>query len=153
MTLDTNQQILCQVWWRGNLGPNNVRGGHQNTKTFFLSKFSQVIFCDSNHNRTDRDWTRMAHNSGKHVGRLRCLSQRYNMHDARLQLFTVFLFRTSKMNDCLRGFVFSGFLLSFFFFFFWSDNPEAVWKMNKTHFHWEWVCSETQMWGYSPWPA
>lgn len=31
--------------------------------------------------------------------------------------------------------------------FFGSDILEAVWKMNKTHFHWEWVSSENHRCG------
>lgn len=61
------------------------------------------------------------------------------MHEARLQLFPVFLFKTSKMNPCLKGFPLPP--------FFGSDILEAVWKMNKTHFHWEWVSSENHRCG------
>lgn len=43
------------------------------------------------------------------------------------KLSPVFLFKTSKMDLGLKGFP----------SFYGSHILEAVWKMNKTHFHWE----------------
>ena len=120
-----------------------IFGGPWISKQSLMADCTVGSYFVPNQSRTDWDWTCIANNSeNQWAGCDSFLSNTICMKPD--CSFSLSFFSKHQRWMTAWGALF---FRSFFLFLCGSDNPEAVWKMNKTHFHWERVSSENHRCG------